>query len=332
MAVARVFLEPAGDLVDAEPTGADFEALLRLGLGCGEGGEQSLPQHPELHVVEQGMHSLTVPGLAGEVGDLDVQRHVTNQFRELAVTHHRGEILAKRVAHLALDRVHAGHECVERPEVAHPLGRRFLAHSRNAGQVVTRVAAQCREIGVLGRRQAVLLGDLTWGEAGQLADPLARVENGDLAADQLQGVPIAGADEHLDALARRLGGEGGDHVVGLVALDGQRRNAQRLEHFLDERELTPEVRGRLAATGLVFRVRFGAESLPRDVERDRQVSGVLIPEQVDQHGGEAVDGVCRLARRGGEVLHRKRVEGAIGKRMAVQQEKTRGRIDGRHGG
>ena len=219
-AVPRVLLEPLGDFVDPEAARADFEALLGLRLGCRQGREQPLPQHPELQIVEQGMHPFAVPRLPGEVGDFDVQWHVTNQLGELAIAHHRSQVLAKRIAHLALDGVYADDQRVERSELAHPLSCRLLPHPRNAGQVVARIASKRSEIGVLGRRQPILRDDLLRRESRQIAHPPARVEHGDRVGDQLQHVPIAGADEHLDAFVGCLRGQGRDHVVGFVSLDG----------------------------------------------------------------------------------------------------------------
>ena len=37
------------------------------------------------------------------------------------------------------------------------------------------------------------------GHPGQLGDPAHRVEHGDVVVDQLEGVPVAGADQHLEA-------------------------------------------------------------------------------------------------------------------------------------
>ncbi len=67
LAVPRVLVQPAGDVVDVQPGEADVEALLGLRLGSGDGREQPLAQHAELEVVEELVHLLAVPLLAGEV-------------------------------------------------------------------------------------------------------------------------------------------------------------------------------------------------------------------------------------------------------------------------
>ncbi len=60
-------------------------------------------------------------------------------------------------------------------------------------------------------------------EPGQVGDALARVQHGHVLVDQLQGVAVTGADQHVHALLDGLHGERGDDVVGLVALGGDHR-------------------------------------------------------------------------------------------------------------
>jgi hypothetical protein len=138
--------------------------------------------------------------------------------------------------------------------------------------------------------------------------------------DQLQRVAVTGADQHVHAGPDRLHGEGGDDVVGLVALGGEHRDVQRGQHLLDEADLASEVGGALAAVGLVLRVDLAAEGLAPHVEGDGQMGGLLVPQHVDEHRREAVDGVGRLPGGGGEVLHRQREERPVGQRVAVQEQ------------
>ena len=104
-----------------------------------------------------------------------------------------GEVRAQRVADLALDLVDPVDEGVERAELAHPLRRGLLPDARDAGQVVAGVAAQRGEVGVLRRREPVLLLDRPSGviRARSRHAP-ARVEHGDVVVDELEGVAVAG--------------------------------------------------------------------------------------------------------------------------------------------
>ena len=98
---------------------------------------------------------------------------------------------------------------------------------------------------------------------------------------------------------------------------------QRVEDLLDQRQLALELVGRLVALGLVLGVLLEPEGLAGDVEGDRDVGGLLVAQHVDEHRGEAVDGVGVLPGRRGEVLHRQREERAVGQRVAVEQQQAR---------
>ena len=226
------------------------------------------------------------------------------------------------VAGLALDLVGARDEAVEPAELPHPLRGGLLPHPRDAGQVVARVAAQRRVVGVLRRGQAVALLDGGRGHACHVADALARVEHRDAVVDQLERVAVAGDDEDVESLGLRPRGQRGDDVIGLVPLGLHRGDAQRLEHLADQVDLALELRRARAAVGLVVGEGLRAEGLPRHVEGHRDVAGAFVPQGVDEHGGEAVDRVRGLARRGGEVLHGERVEGPVGQGVPVEQHEA----------
>jgi hypothetical protein len=151
-----------------------------------------------------------------------------------------------------------------------------------------------------------------------------------MLVDELERVPVAGADQHVDAARCRLRGDGGDDVVGLETADHHHRDAQRIEHLADQLDLAAEVVGRLAAPGLVVGVDLAAERLPGDVEGHCDMRGFLVAQQVDQHRGEAEDGVGRLSRGGRHVDLAQRVERPVGERMPVEQEQL-GRLRLRRG-
>ena len=208
----------------------------------------------------------------------------------------------------------------ERPELAHPLGGGLLPDARDVGQVVAGVAAQRREVGVLGRGEAVAQHDLGGVDAAELGHPALRVEHHDVVADQLERVAVAGGDEHLEAVGLGLGGQRGDDVVGLEVLHREERDGQRREDLLDEVDLTPEVVGGGRPVRLVLGEPLGAERRAGDVERHREVRGLLVAQQVDQHRGEAVDRVGGLPRARAEVLRGQREERPVGQGVAVEQQ------------
>ena len=310
---------PAG----GEHPGVDVEALLGLGLDGRQGGVEPLPQDPELQRVEDLVHLVAVPLAEPELGGVDVQRYVPDQLGEPAVAHHRGDPGPQVVPDLALDLIDVVDQVRHVAVLLDELGGGLLPQPGDAGQVVAGVAAQRCELGVLRRRQAVLLLDRVRGHPAHVRHPAAVVEHGDPLVDELEGIPVAGDDQDVHAVGGGLGGEGRDDVVGLETLSADDRDPQGVEHLADERHLSLEVGWRLGPAGLVVGVRLGAEGRSGDVEGDRDVGGLLVPQHVDEHRGEAVDGVGRLAGRGREVLDRQGEEGPVGQRVAVEQEQPR---------
>src|SRR5690606_41118036 len=157
---------------------------------------------------------------------------------------HLGDVLAQPVAYLATSLVYTVVQLVGLAVHARPLGGGRLADAGDAGEVVAGVAAQGGEVGVLARAQAVLLLHRLGGEAGHVADAAPGHEHGDVVVDELQRVAVAGDDEHVHALCRGAGGQGGDEVVGLEARLGQPGDVQDVEQLVDELHLAAEVLGR----------------------------------------------------------------------------------------
>ena len=162
--------------------------------------------------------------------------------------------------------------------------------------------------------------------------PLPRIEHGDVVGHQLERVPVAGADQHVEAGRLGLGRERPDHVVGLEPRLLDEGDVEGVEHLLDQVELALELVRGLGAVGLVLGVDLGSERLPGHVEGHREMGRRLVAQHVDQHRGEAEDAVGVLAGLGGEVLHRQREERPVRDRVAVDQQQlgTGWRAGGRH--
>ncbi len=79
--------QPRRQFAGLERAAADVEALVDLGVRRGQRVEQPVAQHPELEVVEQAMDLVAVPGLHPQRVRRLGQRHVLDQFGELAVEH-----------------------------------------------------------------------------------------------------------------------------------------------------------------------------------------------------------------------------------------------------
>jgi hypothetical protein len=80
-----------------------------------------------------------------------------------------------------------------------------------------------------------------------------------------------------------------------VALDADHGDPEGLEHLDDQPELLPKLVGRLGAARLVLGVFLQPHRRPAYVERHRDQVGAFLREQLDQHRGEAVDGVGHLS-------------------------------------
>ena len=144
------------------------------------------------------------------------------------------------------------------------LGRGLLADAGDAGQVVARVAAQRRVLGVLRGRDAGALEDAGLVVERVVGDAALVVEHLDVrVGHELVAVAVAGDDHHVDAVGGGPRRERRDHVVGLDARDLQRRDLQRVEHLVDQRDLRHEEVGRLLAAALVVGVELVAEVLAR---------------------------------------------------------------------
>ncbi len=323
----RMDLQPRPYPARAEHLAGELDCRISLRLGGLQGGVEPIAQHPELERVEHLVHLVAVPRPPLQVVDAQRQLQVADQAVELVVAQHVGEVDAQVVAGLTGDLVDVFDHALHRAVAGDPLRRGLRADAGHAEQVVAGLPHQGGEVAVPLRRHAVALHHGSRVDPGQIGDALARVEHRAVRVDQLEPVAVAGADQHVPAGRAGLRGQGGDHVVGLELVLGDHRHVQRGEHLLDQADLPLEVGRRLRPARLVLGVDLRAEGGAGDVEGHPEVGGLLVPQHVDQHRGEAVHRVRGLAGGGGEVLHRQGEERAVGQRVAVEQEQS-----GRRGG
>ena len=292
-----------------------------------EGVEEPVAQHPELQPVEDLVHLVAVPDLAGQLGHSTSSGTSLTSSVEPAVAQHAVEVLAQRLAGLALDLVDVRRRRRSRsPNWLIHLVAVFGPDAGHAGQVVAGDSPTQRgEVGVLrsGGRPYFVLHRLG-RHARQVGDALARVEHGDVGREtscsaSRSPVQISTSMPSRSACAVTVA----MHVVGLVALGLERRDAQRVEDLLDQGDLALEVGRARVAVGLVLGVlaRCG-RSCGETSKATATWVGLLVAQHVDQHRGEAVDRVGRLPGRGGEVLDRQGEERAVGQRVTVEQERV----------
>ena len=261
---AGVGVEPAAHLAGGQPHALELEARVvdERGVLHVPRLEEPVAQHPELQRVEERVDQVAVPRLGLEVGRRDFEVEVADQGVEPPVADHVAEVVAQGLALLAGDLVGMGDHVVETVVLVDPAGGEARPDAGHTGKVVGGLADDRRELGVAVGRHAVLRLDRLRGHPGQLGDAAHRVEHRRVLGHELERVAVAGEDQHLHALGQGLGDERGDDVVGLVALQREVPDPQRVEHLVDQRELAGELVGGLVALRLVLGVLREAEGLP----------------------------------------------------------------------
>ena len=283
---------------------------------------ETLDQRPELVLAEQPHDGVAV--VVAEPRRLEVQldRQVADDARELAAHLDLVEVLAQLVAELLRrDLVDPGEHVIEAAELADELGRGLLADPRDARDVVGGVALE-----------RLVVDHLVGPQAEPLVDPGDVVHDGVLDAGtgghqphprrhQLEHVEVDGDDRRLEVLvAFELLGDRPDDVVGLEARHLVDRDPQRLDDLADLRELVAQVVRHALAGRLVLGVLLVPERGTREVERDREVVRLEVLEAAQDDAREAEHAVDELAP--GRRQRRQRVVAAVDEPVAVEQHQA----------
>jgi hypothetical protein len=262
---------------------------------------QTVPDGPHLEMLERGLRRGAVPAAQLQVGHVHAQGHVAHQRDDAGVRPRQLLVGSQVLPQLRRQRTEVGENPVEVAVVRQELGRRLLAHPGHAGQVVRGIAAQRGQQHVLGGRHPAALEDAGLVVEGVVADAPLVVEHAHVRVlHELEAVAVAGDDDHLALAYGRLGGQGGDHVVRLEPGRLDHRDGERGHHLADHVELRRQQPRRLGPAGLVVRQHLVAERVARGVEGHREGRRALLPDEVHQHGREAVHRIGDDARRGGQ--------------------------------
>ena len=189
----------------------------------------------------------------------------------------------------------AGENRIEIAVRLEQLQRRLVAHAFDAGDVVGAVAYQ-REIvyDPLGTDAEAL------ARVG-LVNPLlfdrrlsasAWIEQRDAFADQLVKVLVTRDDDGLHPVARGALRERRDDIVGLIPIDCDHRDAERIQDLADALQRAIEVLLHLFAQLFARRLVLGVLLLPeRDaaIVHPADVFGMVILVQPQQEVGDAPD-------------------------------------------
>ena len=171
---------------------------------------QPLAQGPELQGVEQPVDRAHGPRPRARADRGQGRReHRRAAAVRCRLTRTCGRRAAKRVADLAAAPRPRGRRAPARdPYCRSHLAAVFSPTPGMPGKVVAGITPQRRVVGVLRRRQAVLLLDRRRRHAGQVADPLLRVQDRDPIAHELERVAVArdDVDRHVPVAGQRAPG------------------------------------------------------------------------------------------------------------------------------
>ena len=282
---------------------------------------QSLDQRPELVLAEEPDDGLAV--VVAETGRLEVEldRQVAHDRRQVLAHEHRVAVLDELVAQLVgLHLVDPLVERLERPELADELGGGLLPHPGNARDVVGRVALERLVVDHLARDEVVPLADPRRVVEDRVLDPGPRGHEARLVGDQLEHVEVAGHDRRVEAALLGVDDDRADHVVRLVARQLVDGDAQRLDHLADLGELVAQVVGHALAGRLVLGVLLVAEGRALEVEGDRDVVRLEVLDAAQDDAAEAEDGVDELALRRRQ--RREREISAVDQPVAIEQHQA----------
>ena len=276
----------------------------------------------ELQVEEQVLEPRAVRLAAAQRLEIEIDRQVlADGYQPLGKERVGGKRLQRLAGALALDLRRVGQQVLDGPVLLDQLDRRLGADPLYPRHVVAAVADQAQVVDdVLRRHAQPLVGvaqvhPLLLHRRGPAA---AGVQQADVGADELVEVLVAADDDSLQPLVHRLRRQRADHVVGLVALQLQDGDVERLHQLADAGKGERQLVGHLFARGLVLGVHLHPLAVAR-VEHHSQVVGMVLLEDLDQEPRDPPRGRGVLAPRADQRPRDHREEGAVDERVAVDQ-------------
>ena len=248
----------AGDARRGHAAALDDRAEAVRPLGGGLAGHRGQPfdQRPELVLAEQADDRVAVVVAKPRGLEVDLDRQVADDRRQLAAHEHLVVVVAQLVAQL-LGRhvVEALEERVERAELADELRGGLLADSRHAGNVVRRVSLERLVVDHLVRPQPEPFIDPRHVVHHRVLDAGARCHQADARRHELEHVEVDRDDRRLEVVAVvELARDRPDDVVGLVAGHLVDRDPEGLHDLPNLRKLVAQVVRHLHAGRLVVGV------------------------------------------------------------------------------
>ena len=195
------------------------------------------------------------------------------------------------------------HAC-QRAEILNEGKGCFFTHSRDAGNVVRRVAHQAFHLDELAGPDAVFFkyGGLVHHGGNAAAHLGAGQKHAGVGPHKLQAVPVSGCDGAFVAAGSAGGGQRAQNIVGLVALARHHFVAEVRQQLFQHGKLGGQLFGHSFALSLVAAVHFVAEGGRFQVKGDRYLVRFFLGFQLKQDIHEPHDGVGEAAVLCGEQL------------------------------
>ncbi len=175
-------------------------------------------------------------------------------------------------------------------ELLNQFARAFRSNTRYAGDIVGRIALNRFDINQLFRRNAVVLHDFRFivNRHLRLAEFGRGKADAHLGADQLQAVAIPGRNYTFVTGITAFFSKRTKNVVGFKALAFYQTIAQKLQKFLQVRQLLCQLLGHTFTLCLVTRVFLVAERGRAHIKSDCNRVGVRFIFQLLQHGQKTI--------------------------------------------
>ncbi len=307
--------------LDRAILGCDFAILARrLGLA-----QQLVEPLLELQLAVERDQRLAVRLAGHQVGHLHIQRHIDLDRRQLVGHEGRLAVLLqlgpqglgatnrqrRDLVELVIEPLESAGNAVKQAAGG------FFADAGHTGDVVDLVAHQREEIDDQLRTDAKL-----GAHALDVVDAAGHgVDQGDVRADQLRHVLVAGGNHHVAPQRRALACQSANHVIRLDPLDAEQRQAQRAHAGMQRLDLAAQIIRHRRAVGFVFGEQLVAEGRALGIEDHGEGAVRILPAQRQQHVQHALHRAGRFAGGGGQ--RRQGVEGAVKVGRTVHQNEGR---------
>ena len=256
---------------------------------------QTLVQAAKFEREKKIAHRFIVPRFETQLRRIEIYLNVIEQVAELFIDAHLLGVFCDRLAQLRRQLAGVSDHLFDVAVFIDQLRGGLVADAGHARQVIRGLALERDEIDPLLRRHAVALDHRRRIVTDHVGDAAARHDDGDAVAHQLKDIAIAGDQNYFATFFPRVLGQGRQQVVGFVAFQLDRGNAQASQHLADQRQLLLEQVGSRGSAGLVFLVAIESKLRRALIEANDDSLRPLVGQKFDQHRRKAVDGVGHLA-------------------------------------